>query len=35
VIKYLGVIIFSPMNYQKMCDASMNYQLDQNRAFNY
>jgi hypothetical protein len=23
------------MNYQKMCDASMNYQLDQNRAFNY
>jgi hypothetical protein len=23
------------MNYQKMCDAPMNYQLDQNRAFNY
>jgi hypothetical protein len=23
------------MNYQKMRDAPMNYQLDQNRAFNY
>jgi hypothetical protein len=23
------------MNYQKMCNAPMNYQLDQNRAFNY
>jgi len=23
------------MNYQKMCDTSMNYQLDQNKAFNY
>jgi hypothetical protein len=23
------------MNYQKMSDAPMNYQLDQNRAFNY
>jgi hypothetical protein len=23
------------MNYQKMRDALMNYQLDQNRAFNY
>jgi hypothetical protein len=32
---FLGVITFPPMNYQKMCDAPMNYQLDQNRAFNY
>jgi hypothetical protein len=31
----LGVITFSPMNYQKMRDAPMNYQLGQNRAFNY
>jgi hypothetical protein len=34
-LKKIGVITFSPMNYQKMCDAPMNYQLDQNRAFNY
>jgi hypothetical protein len=23
------------MNYQKMCDASINYQFDQKKAFNY
>jgi hypothetical protein len=30
-----GVITFSPINYQKMHDAPTNYQIDQNRAFNY
>jgi hypothetical protein len=33
--KNIGVITFSPMNYQKMHDAPINYQLGQNRAFNY
>jgi hypothetical protein len=34
-IKKKEVITFSPMNNQKMCNAPVNYQLDQNRTFNY
>jgi len=34
-LKIIGIIIFSLINYQEMRDAPTNYQLDQNRAFNY